>query len=339
MRGFVDFHLYNNFLDYKLTLKRKLTIIRGDSATGKTTMIQMLNDALENGTVSIDCEYKCMVLTDFTWRYLINVEQDCLYFIDEESDFVYTNLFAKMFRESSGYFVIITRKDIESLPYSVNSIYSFKHSGKYITLKSIYSFSNYLLFNTDDFDTNTVVCEDSGSGFEFYKSMLDGKLDVCSCFGKSNVAKFIIDNVSSNKKYMFIVDGASFGSNIGKVFDLCLRNGHNIFIPESFEYILLHLSKFNYLNVLMDEYKLSNVIGSDYVSWEEFFTAELIGRAAGTEFDYSKSHINKTYTSSSVYKQLSKYFFVICRLTKIAESNSMRDYECRHTSIFVKSFN
>lgn len=139
MRGFVDFHLYDNFLEYKLTLKRKLTIIRGDSATGKTTMIQMLNDALDSGTVSIDCKYKCMILTDFTWKYLMNVEHDCIYFIDEQADFIYTNLFAKMFKESSGYFVMITRKDIESLPYSINSVYKLKSSGKYNTIVNMYN--------------------------------------------------------------------------------------------------------------------------------------------------------------------------------------------------------
>lgn len=345
MKGFVEFHLYNSFSDYKLTLKRKLTVIRGDSATGKTTMIQMLNDALEYGTVSIDCKYKCMVLTDFTWKYIMNVESDCLYFIDEQSNFIYTNLFAQMYKESSGYFVIITRKDIESLPYSVNSIYRFKNSGRYNTIENIYNFDNDLFNGHLVKNVDAIVCEDSGAGLDFYKSMVGDKFDVCSCLGKSNVVNFILNNYTSNRRCIIVVDGAAFGSNISIVHQLCKQYRHSLFIPESFEYVLLHINRFNYYNVICDEYRLASIIGSDYISWEEFFTDELINRTANTEFSYKKSHINKAYTSHTIYTQLSKYFDAIKLLytsnkdinVDVHEDSSKTD-RLSETSIFIKPF-
>ena len=52
-------------LKYDFELRRNLTIIRGDSATGKTTLIDMIQDYVNNpsGTpVELICDKKCFVL-------------------------------------------------------------------------------------------------------------------------------------------------------------------------------------------------------------------------------------------------------------------------------------
>ena len=52
-------------LKYEFDLRRNLTIIRGDSATGKTTLVDMIRDFANNpsGTsVELVCDKKCCVL-------------------------------------------------------------------------------------------------------------------------------------------------------------------------------------------------------------------------------------------------------------------------------------
>ena len=52
-------------LKYEFELRRNLTIIQGDSATGKTTLVDMIRDFVNNpsGTpVEVICDKKCYVI-------------------------------------------------------------------------------------------------------------------------------------------------------------------------------------------------------------------------------------------------------------------------------------
>ena len=42
MRGKYSIEIYNNKLHYQFEVKRNITIIQGNSATGKTTLINMI---------------------------------------------------------------------------------------------------------------------------------------------------------------------------------------------------------------------------------------------------------------------------------------------------------
>lgn len=52
MRGKHRVVVYNRRVHFTLELERNITVIRGDSATGKTTMLGMLRDYEEQGTQS-----------------------------------------------------------------------------------------------------------------------------------------------------------------------------------------------------------------------------------------------------------------------------------------------
>lgn len=58
-------------LKYEFELHRNLTIIRGDSATGKTTLVDMIRDHINNpsGTpVELVCDKTCYVLEGNLWK-------------------------------------------------------------------------------------------------------------------------------------------------------------------------------------------------------------------------------------------------------------------------------
>ena len=58
-------------LKYDFEIRRNLTVIRGDSATGKTTLVDMIREYVNNpsGTpVELTCDKKCYVLEGSLWK-------------------------------------------------------------------------------------------------------------------------------------------------------------------------------------------------------------------------------------------------------------------------------
>ncbi len=76
-------------LKYDFELRRNLTIIRGDSSTGKTTLIDMIREFVNNpsGTpVNLTCDKTCHVLEGALWKEQLSGISDSIVFIDEVSD-------------------------------------------------------------------------------------------------------------------------------------------------------------------------------------------------------------------------------------------------------------
>ena len=95
-------------LKYEFEIKRNITIIRGDSATGKTTLIELLEDYRgggEDSAVRISSDVPCRVFADSsdTWRQALEVIADSIIFIDEDNRFIRTKEFAEVVRFSSNY--------------------------------------------------------------------------------------------------------------------------------------------------------------------------------------------------------------------------------------------
>lgn len=62
MKGKHKIIVQNNRLHYEFEIKRNITVIQGDSATGKTTLIEMLRQAYEFGPssgVDVVCDVPC----------------------------------------------------------------------------------------------------------------------------------------------------------------------------------------------------------------------------------------------------------------------------------------
>ena len=66
MIGKYDIELYNNKVHYSLTVKRNITMLQGNSATGKTELIRLIGDYEANGAssgITMICDVKCTVLS------------------------------------------------------------------------------------------------------------------------------------------------------------------------------------------------------------------------------------------------------------------------------------
>lgn len=65
MTGKYDIEIYNKRVHYHLTVKRNITVIQGDSATGKTELLRMISDYENNGIssgITQICEKRCVVM-------------------------------------------------------------------------------------------------------------------------------------------------------------------------------------------------------------------------------------------------------------------------------------
>lgn len=119
-------------LQYKFTIRRNITIIRGQSATGKTTLVDMIRDCNENGIdsgITISCDRECVVLSGRKWERDIAELENSIVFIDEGHNFVLSQEFASAIKNTSNYYVIVTRERLENIPYSVDEIYGIRTSG------------------------------------------------------------------------------------------------------------------------------------------------------------------------------------------------------------------
>ena len=133
MRGTYEVKVSNVNVSFTLELERNITILSGDSATGKTTLIEMLRDFEESGRssgVTVHCKRPCRVLTNADWEYRLNGIRDSIVFLDEGNSFVKSEAFARAIQNSSNYYVIVTRESLYHLPYSVKAILKLKTTGR-----------------------------------------------------------------------------------------------------------------------------------------------------------------------------------------------------------------
>lgn len=141
MRGIHHVEVSNRDAGFKFDLNRNITIVRGKSGTGKTTLFDMVSDFTRLGKssgVNVSCDKQCVALIDTDWRNQLKNITDSIVFIDEGVEYLNTREFAGTIKNTDNYYVIFNRENLHELPYSVDEIYEIKTSGKYHSLKKIY---------------------------------------------------------------------------------------------------------------------------------------------------------------------------------------------------------
>lgn len=312
MKGSFHVIVQNRYLKYEFDIRRNLTIIQGNSATGKTTLIEMIRESHldSNSGVTISCKRPCRVVEGDLWKEQISYIQESIVFIDEGASFVETEEFASLAKNSSNYFVLVTRESLEMLPISVEEVYGIRSSGKYGSLEPVYHEMYHLYdLNGERKSTITPDCilvEDSNSGYEFFKNVACKKgLKCVSAQGKSNIFR-ILEEETSEEEILVIADGAAFASQMNRISFLMSRNkGIHLYLPESFEWLLLTsgIVKDGQLTDILAN-PSEHIDSSEYFSWERYFTALLINLTSGSHLQYSKSSLNKNYLQEGIQEKV-----------------------------------
>ena len=142
MKGKYKVSVENNRLHYEFEIKQNITIIRGDSATGKTILVNMLRQVQKFGAssgIDLICEVPCKILEGENWKLILENAADTIFFIDNGNAFINTVEFAEAVKKSNNYFVLITRENLHNLPESVDEIYGLHCSGKYRDTRKMYN--------------------------------------------------------------------------------------------------------------------------------------------------------------------------------------------------------
>jgi len=301
MKGSHQIIIKNNRMNYKLSICRNITILRGDSATGKTTLIDMVDSYCKDGAASgieVVCDKRCVVLSRGNWERDLADYKDCIVFIDEGNAFVKSRSFAEKVKHSNNYYVIATRESLYDLPYSIHEIYGIKNisGNRYNQTKRIYSVL-YPIYNIDDFQgkPDKVIVEDSNSAFQFFRALCQKEGIVCdSAKGKGGIYGRVKD--STENKILVIADGAAFGPEMERAMSIKRLKKVVYFLPESFEWLILKsgiVAKNEVKHILE---KPQDFIESEkYFSWEQFFTKLLIDETKDTQLAYKKKTLNSVY--------------------------------------------
>lgn len=105
MKGRYRIVVKNSSVRYDFEIRRNITIIKGDSATGKTTLVDMIREYYENGIssgIEITCDKVCAVVEGRDWKAVLDTMQERIIFIDEGNAFVRSTEFAKCVQQSDG---------------------------------------------------------------------------------------------------------------------------------------------------------------------------------------------------------------------------------------------
>ena len=302
MRGTYEVKVSNVNVSFTLELERNITILSGDSATGKTTLIEMLRDFEESGRssgVTVHCKRPCRVLTNADWEYRLNGIRDSIVFLDEGNSFVKSEAFARAIQNSSNYYVIVTRESLHQLPYSVNAILKLKTTGRRgKTYVRAYPQYDHLADPVGEISRiQEIVTEDSNAGHEMFEHIATKNHISCiSAQGKSNVFSQLVNRTAD--RVLVIADGAAFGSELEKIYQLmeAQPNKITLYLPESFEWLVLRsgiLGSQTPKEIL--DYPSDFIESSLYFSWEQYFTVLLIQLTHDTVLHYSKNHLNPSY--------------------------------------------
>lgn len=290
-------------LKYEFDIKRNITVIQGDSATGKTTLVELLATYSRFGKesgISLQSDVPCVVFGGDAgiWKSVLEAYQDSIVFIDEDYSFIYSRDFAELIQQSSNYYVLITRQPLYNLPYSVQEIYGIRTTGKYHYPEKIFH-EFYRIYRDTEVSLDQevlVMVEDAKSGYQFFsKSCKHGE-----CVSVEGNSQFVgcIENAADDKKVVVIADGAAFGAYVAKVTAIAeSRKDVMLYFPESFEWLILKsgIIGIKDLDTILAEPE-KYIESNRFFSWERYFTDLLITATSGDSIrKYEKSQLKSFY--------------------------------------------
>lgn len=178
MIGTVKVSVKNSRNSYTFTLKRNITILCGDSGTGKSTLYNMIADYNLDGKqsgVTLSCDKPVIALGRKRWEEDLAEIHDSIVIIDEDNQYIRSKAFSRAVLNSSNYYLLITRNYLHNLPYSVEEVYEItgnktkKFKKVYSEINQIYDSFNKMML---PFEPEVIITEDSNSGFQFFMKSL-----------------------------------------------------------------------------------------------------------------------------------------------------------------------
>lgn len=306
IRGKIKIYVKNRHITFSFALERNVTVITGDSGTGKTKLINMVRDYSELGKssgVTLRCDKTCIVLEGRSWEQVLDDTHDSVVFVEEITRFLTSQAFAQAMKESNNYYVLVTREPLPQIPYSIDCIKQIIKNKSKPKLDSIYK--NIAIKDISGFTYDIVITEDSKSGFQlFTKATEKHKAKCISASGKSGILPLL--NKYTYKKILVIADAAALGPEIRELvrFKEISSNKIDFFLPESFEWLILKSAIFagnNHIKNILTE-PVDYIENQEFFSWEQFFTNLLVEETKNSpqlQYPANKSKLSAGYQTDA----------------------------------------
>ena len=124
---------------YDFVIHRNITIITGDSGSGKTVLIDLIHDYGRYGAdsgVFLSCDCPCKVIDSEDWERKIEETTGSIIFIDEGNRFLVSKKFAQLVQGSDNYFVLATREKLPDLRNPYISLTLYGNAGSFSLVAS-----------------------------------------------------------------------------------------------------------------------------------------------------------------------------------------------------------
>lgn len=282
-------HDISSNLLYNLNLKRKVTVIVGDSGETKSYLVSVLNHEFNDG-FSVKCSRHVRAPRSIdTLNSFEELYNHKVVILDEQTQFGDENkllfkqpkILSKILKMDI-YFIFITRElaNCQTLLYSPKEVYEFEKYENEITLKQYFDFSK---IHQKDFPE--AVCEDVGDGLEFWNKFILTE----TVNGNGNFHK----NLYKNKNKLHFIDLANYVF-FNDLYPAALHKKISIADIESFEWVVLQGSMFDKDRAKIENMERAN--SSEFLTLEKFYKGildEISVFANGCKYDTtSKGKLN-----------------------------------------------
>ena len=282
-------------INYLLEIRDRITIIRGDSATGKSTMVKIISQKLRgvNNGFEINTPFQLKeVLID-------NIEYpdlDCnnLYILDGGT-LEHSDKFANFVNKSRSYFIIISRDRLSNIMYSFESIYEFYDDNGITKLKRKYVELNDQYVNKQKL--NKFITVGSNSGYQLYNKFKN--IDVLTAKSNSKIAKMIKDK----DNIIVAFDSIAIGPYIENIYSISRNKNIYFLYPESFEWLLLNSDIFQQSDIEDS----MNYVSTIYITDEEYYIKLLIEVSSRVDIEdlkYNKHKLSPWYLEDSRFNKV-----------------------------------
>lgn len=141
-------------IEIKIPINNKVTIITGDSATGKTKMIRYISDILKDKseitetTVILESVVVCKDIEDV--KALVDQkEKGKIIFIDRYDSIENISPLISFIRETRNLFILLAHKDVPQCGYDYTSILNMYHNGRQYVAQRLFKTPSDYITNKD----------------------------------------------------------------------------------------------------------------------------------------------------------------------------------------------
>jgi hypothetical protein len=293
----INLYVECNGLTWSIPIERRITVVRGDSGTGKTTMTNYISAASQQmgKNIIVKCALNIKVANWDSWQSVIKDEKftKTLFIFDDVSD-VRTLAFAQEMQKSAdrgNYFLIIAREDLKLGDYSnislaVSSILRFvtSRNGKRHYTKPYFNMHKHIVNKVRCTD---VLVEDTAGGRQFFDRLFGEKYVHSAKHGKSSISDDAVNILSdASVSLLVLADMSAFGCHMYEFEDKVLSEYKDrVYIDskyECFEELLLRTNYFKNNSIVQTQFSSIETYANEFLSWETYFEKLLEDLTKGT---------------------------------------------------------